>query len=200
MKEKILIFDASSLISFSMNGLLNEIRNLKNIFSGKFIITEDVKQETVDRPLKTKRYELEALNINQLILEKILELPSSIGISSEEIKKETNEIIEKSNNSFFEKEKPIHIIDLGEASCLALSKILNKREVKNILVIDERTTRLLVESPKNLKELLQKKLHVMIQEKKENSERFSEFKIIRSTELIYISYKKGLIRIKDKKY
>jgi hypothetical protein len=46
--EKILIFDASPLISFSMNGLLPELKKLKEKFNGRFMITQEVKYEIVE--------------------------------------------------------------------------------------------------------------------------------------------------------
>ncbi|MEK6844901.1 MAG: hypothetical protein AABX44_01460, partial [Nanoarchaeota archaeon] len=60
---KVLIFDSGSLISLSMNGLLEELKKLKKIFNGEFIITKEVKKEVVDEPIKIKMYELEALKI-----------------------------------------------------------------------------------------------------------------------------------------
>ena len=69
MKEKILIFDASPLISFAMNGLLPELKSLKETFEGKFIITKEVKYEIIDRPITIKRFELEALKLQELINE-----------------------------------------------------------------------------------------------------------------------------------
>ena len=200
MTEKILIFDASSLISFAMNGLLHELRELKKIFPGKFIIPKEVKQEIIDKPLTIKRFELEALNLNQLLEEKIIELPSAIGIDEQEITKETNNLLNIANVTFLERgKKEIHLIDLGETACLVLSRMLDKKNIPNLLVIDERTTRMLSEKPENLKKLLQKKLHVRIDIKKENLKHFKGFKIVRSNELIYIAYKKELVRIKDKK-
>ena len=200
MTEKVLIFDASSLISFAMNGLLGELRELKKIFPGKFIIPKEVKQEVIDKPMTIKRFELEALNLNQLVEEKILEFPTSVGIDEEEISKQTSHLLNLANNTFFErKKKEIHLIDLGETSCLVLSRILNEKNVPNLLVIDERTTRMLSEKPENLRKLLQKKLHVHVEIKKENLKHFKGFKIVRSCELIYIAYKNNLVKIKDKK-
>ena len=200
MTEKILIFDASSLISIAMNGLLHELRELKKIFPGKFIIPKEVKQEVIDKPLTIKRFELEALNLNQLLEEKILELPDAIGINEEIISKETTHLLNLANETFLERgKKEIHLIDLGETACLVLSRMLDKKNIPNLIVIDERTTRMLSEKPENLKKLLQKKLHVRIDIKKENLKHFKGFKIVRSTELIYIAYKKELVRIKDKK-
>jgi len=200
MTEKILIFDASSLISFAMNGLLYELRELKKIFPGKFIIPKEVKQEIIDKPLTIKRFELEALNLNQLLKEKILELPTAIGIDEEKISRETNDLLNLANTSFLERDKKeVHLIDLGETACLVLSKILNKKNIPNVIVIDERTTRMLSKKPENLKKLLQKKLHIRIDIKKENLKHFKGLKMVRSCELIYIAYKKELVRIKDKK-
>jgi hypothetical protein len=200
MNEKYLVFDASSLISLAMNGLLTELRELKKIFNGKFLIPREVKIEIIERPIKIKRFELEALQLNELIKENILELPYSIGIQDSEISIETQKFLELANSSFHEKnKKEIHLIDLGETACLVLSKILKEKGKENVLVIDERTTRMLVEKPENLKKLLQKKLHKEIKIKKENLKKFKGFKIIRSTELIYIAYKNNLMKIKDKR-
>ena len=52
--KKAIIFDSGTLISFSMNGLLPELRELKKIFNGKFLITKDVKREVIDKPIKIK--------------------------------------------------------------------------------------------------------------------------------------------------
>ena len=61
--ERAIIFDAGTLITLAMNGLLPELRKLRGIFKGKFLITKEVKNEVVDRPINTKRFELEALQI-----------------------------------------------------------------------------------------------------------------------------------------
>ncbi len=200
MTEKILIFDASSLISFAMNGLLPELKELRKIFPGKFIIPKEVKQEIIEKPLTIKRFELEALKLNELLEEKIIELPDAININEEEITNETNRLLSLANETFLERgKKEIHLIDLGETACLVLSRILDKKNIPNVLVIDERTTRMLSEKPQNLKKLLQKKLHVRVDIKKENLKQFKGFKIVRSCELIYIAYKNELVRIKDKR-
>lgn len=200
MTEKILIFDASSLISLAMNGLLPELKELRKLFPGKFIIPREVKYEAIERPMTIKRFELEAMKINQLYEEKILESPTSIGIDEDKISEETKKLIDIANNTFFEKgQKEIHLIDSGETACIALAKELNEKGIKNVLLIDERTTRMLCEKPENLKKLLQKKLHVRVDVKKNNLSHFRGMKIVRSAELIYIAYKKGVVRIKNKK-
>jgi len=194
---KAIVFDASTLISLVMNGLLPELRELKKIFKGKFIITNDVKREVIDKPLKIKRFELEALKIKQLLDDKILELPSSVEVKDSEILRETNKLILLANEMFKGDKKDIRIIHSGETSCLALSKILNEKKIENVLAIDERTMRILVEKPENLKELLQKKLHCEIILRKENFVFFRGFKIIRSAELMYVAHKKGVVRLRN---
>ncbi|MEK6906145.1 MAG: hypothetical protein AABW81_00825 [Nanoarchaeota archaeon] len=196
--QKAIIFDSSTLISFAMNSLFEEFKRLKKIFNGKFLITKEVKEEIIDKPLNIKRFELEALKIKQLLDEGILEMPDSLGIKNDEISRQTRDIIHIANSTFKAREEYVHMIDSGEASCLALSVMLSKKNIKNVIAADERTTRMLSEKPENLQELMQKKLHTKINSKKENFKFFKGFKIIRSAELVYIAYKRGLIDIKNK--
>lgn len=196
--NKALIFDSSSLISLSMNGLLEELKKLKKIFNGEFIITKEVKKEIVDTPLKIKEYELEALKIQNLIDGGYLNMPNKLGIQDKEITNLTNKLMALANKMFTGNGNEISLIQSGETSCLALSKIINEKKIKNVLVIDERTTRMLVEKSENLKELLEKKLHVQIKLNKSNFQEFKGFKIIRSAELIYLAYKKNLIELEGK--
>jgi hypothetical protein len=195
--KKAIIFDASTLISLSMNGLIEELKELKKIFNGNFIITQEVKKELIDNPITIKKFELEALRIKELVEEKVIELPESIGINKEEISRKTEEFMNLANSMFESKREDIRLIHSGESSCLALSKILNEKGIKNILSIDERTARMLIEKPENLKSLLEKKLHTKIFFKKDNFSQFKGFKAIRSAELIYFAYKKGIVKVKD---
>ena len=195
--NKAIIFDASTLISFSMNGLLPELKGLRKIFKGNFLITHDVKREIIDKPITIKRFELEALRLKQLLNEKVLEMPVSLGISDEEVSGKTQEIKDAANLTFLEKDRNIKLIDSGEASCLALSKILTEKKITNIIAIDERTMRMLGENPDNLKKLFEKKLHAQITSKKENYKFFEGFRFIRSSELVYAMYKKGIVGIEN---
>lgn len=194
---KVLIFDSSSLISLSMNGLLPELKRLKEHFNGKFIITKDVKYEVVDRPLKIKRFEFEALRAKSFIEEKVLGLPDCLEVREEEINMKTSEIMDLANSMFVGRGKNVNMIHKGEASCLGLAKILDKKGIENVLCIDERTMRMLIEKPENLQKLLSKKLHINVRLKQSNFKFFKGFKVIRSCELIYIAFKKKLFRWKS---
>jgi len=194
--QKAILFDASTLITFAMNGLIPELRELKKVFKGKFIITQEVKHEIIDKPIAIKRFELEALKLKALLDEKILEMPSSLGVGDGIISSKTKEFMTSANNLFFGRGQMIHLIDSGEASCLALGRLLDEKKIQNVLAVDERTTRMLVEKPQNLGKLLQKKLHTKVEHKGGDFKMFKGFKIIRSAELVYIVHKKNLARLK----
>ena len=194
MAEKILIFDSSTLINLSMNGLTDLFYELKRLFNGKFLITKDVKYETIDHPMMIKKFELGALKIGTLLRDEVLEMPSSLKISDEEVRAKTREILQATNHSFFARNEFIHIIDDGEASCLALSMIAEKKGIESVIAIDERTTRMLGESPENLRKLFESKLHTQV-EMKQDASFLKDIRFIRSSELVYVAWKKGAIDI-----
>lgn len=194
-QQKILIFDSSSLINFVMNGLTQTLVDLKKIFRGKFIITDAVKYETIDRPSNIKKFELGSLQIKKLLDEKILEMPSAININESVLREKTKIILNHANSSFEARNEYMHIIDAGEASCLALSLLAGEKNIGSIIVIDERTTRMLGENPENLRELFETKLHTKVLLRKDFE--FPEFRFIRSSELVYVAYKKGFVNLKN---
>lgn len=192
---KYLIFDSGPLINFAMNGSLHILEKLKKEFDGEFLITKEVKQEIIDTPLTIKRFELEALQLKSIYDKGIIKLADLTPQQVDELRKKRDEIMNTANTTFKTKKRYIHLIDKGESAVLALSNILNSPYI----VIDERTTRILCENPENLKKLLEKKLHTTITANKKNYPYFKNYKIIRSTELAYIAYKKALFDIKDSK-
>ena len=111
-----IIFDSGVLISFALGGLLDVLKKLKNIFPGKFLIPHEVVYEVIDRPMKIKRFELEALEIKNLLDEKVLELPESLEIKKEDISKGKEKLIEQANSLFSSEGKNIHLIDSGETA------------------------------------------------------------------------------------
>ncbi|MBX4212429.1 hypothetical protein KW787_03185 [Candidatus Pacearchaeota archaeon] len=196
---KVLIFDSGPLINLSMNGLLDTLRLLKKSFDGKFIIPPAVKYEVVDRPLGVLRFELGALIVQSLIEQGVLEMPSSLGIDEEELKKDTNELMDLANHYVQVKERWVPIVSEAEMSCLALSSILSKKGVENIIAIDERTTRILSENPENLEKLMSDRMHERAKIVAQDFAPFSHYRFIRSSELVYVAYKKGIISLKGKK-
>jgi len=196
---KCIIFDSGALINITQNGLIEIFMELAEKFQGDFIITDGVKYETIEHPLKIKRFEWGALRIQKLLEEEIIRLAQDDDlVSFKELNEKTEEILNEANSSFFQGDKQIHLIERGEAECIALSRILSSRGIDNVTVIDERTARMLCENPDNLAKIMENKLHVPIRMNKENLRKFKDTKIIRSTELIYLAYKKSAME-KDKK-
>lgn len=195
---KVFIMDSGILINLSMNGLLYVLEELKKKFDGKFIITKQVKYETVDRPIGIKRFELGAVEVSNLIDSGVLEFPSALGIEEGKVNSLTEELMDIANHYLQVKGQWIPIVSPGEMSCLAVSSELTKKGIVNIIGIDERTTRLLGEKPQNLERLMSEKLHQRVSLVAHNMGTFSEYKFIRSSELVFVAYKKGIIKLKGK--
>ena len=189
---KHLIFDSGPLINFAMNGSLHILERLKKDFKGDFLITKEVRKEIIDKPFTIKRFKLESLQIKALYDKKIIKLAGITKEQVDELREKRNKFMSIANSTFKTKKKYLHLIDKGECAVLALSEIIKSPYI----VIDERTTRMLCENPENLRKLLEKKLKTKITSNKENYSYFKNFKIIRSTELAYLAYKKKLFDLK----
>ncbi|MBI5797360.1 hypothetical protein HZA98_00465 [Candidatus Woesearchaeota archaeon] len=189
---KSLIFDSSTVISLAMNNMLWILEPLKARYKGDFYITEEVKKEIIDTPMGIKRFKLEAIQIQSFIDRGIIKV-----YESKELQKEIKELDLLSNSIFIAKEKNMHLIDIGELSAMVLAKKIQA----DALIIDERTTRMLIEAPEALQSLLKKKFHMEIKMNREKLKTFQQkinpLSAIRSIELSIAAYELGLL---DKKY
>ncbi len=185
---KSLVFDTGPIISMTMNNLLWLLEPLKTNFNGEFYITEAVKRELVDRPLQTKKFKFEALQVLKYISKDTLKIASS-----NDIEKKAYHLLHLANNSFRAKGHYIKVVHYGEIEALAAAIILGS----SALVTDERTIRHLVEKPDQEFERLQKKLHTQIEINNDNFNQFKKevagLKVIRSVELVTIAYEIGLL-------
>jgi len=177
-----------------MNGILPVFEKLQKEFNGNFLITKEVYQEIIEKPLTIKRFEFQAMQIKDLFNRGIIKYANITPKQINQLREVREKLTQIANNTFKTKKRFVHLIDKGEAAALALSTILPDHPP---IVIDERTTRVLCENPKNLHKLFEKKLHTSIKANTKNYDNFKDYKIIRSTELVYIAHKKGLFRIKD---
>ena len=196
---KALIFDSGAIINLSMNGLLDILEKLKKSCNCKFLLTREVKYEVIDRPIGIYRFELGAVRVQNLIDEGIIEMPSCLNIKDEEISLKTRELMETVNHSVQIGGEWVRIVSEGEMSCLALSAKLAEKGIDSLIAIDERTTRVLSENPENLQKLMSDKMHRNVRVEEDKLKSFSNFKFIRSSELVYAAYKKGAIGLKGKK-
>jgi len=191
---KYLIFDSGAIINLTQNCLVSFIRELSHIFQGEFIITDGVKYEIIDHPMKITRFEWGAIRIQSLLDEDLIKMSKDEELVDENtLMEKTKEVMNTANNWLFDNDKPIHLIERGESECIALSLLLREKGIESAVVIDERTARMLCESPENLKALMEEKLHAKLSAKLENVHEFQNIKVIRSAELAYMAYKKGLI-------
>ena len=176
------ICDASSLISLSDTCYLNILKLFKK--QVRFIIPRIVEYEAITRPMKIRQYSLHAHRLRRLIKNKNMDI-------IEDNTTLLNDIMNTGNNIFYRKGKSIHLIDKGECGMIACTI---ERDIRYML-IDERTTRTLVEAPDVLKKHFEKEFHVHITTNIENLEKFTQMtknlKILRSSELVIFAYKKG---------
>jgi hypothetical protein len=138
--------------------------------------------------MRTKAHAIHALRLRKAERDGIIEV---VGAN---LGREMQRVKEIANNLFFLRGKPILLIHDGEAEMLALARELG---LKNVL-IDERTTRLLVEAPFSLKEHLEEEFHKKIGIDEKNLHAFSsltrEMVLFRSSELLITAYEKGYFR------
>jgi predicted nucleic acid-binding protein len=193
---KFAILDAGPIISLTLNGVLHTLELLQKKFPDiVFIMTPQVKKEIIDKPLTIKKYKLEAVKVQTLIANKVIVMSTDF-VANNILEKETNRIMTLSNNTVHADGKNIEIVQVGEASCLAFANLCN---CNNVIVIDERVTRLLTESPLNLKAIMERRLHLPITINQKNLKDFKSFKYIRSAELVYVAYKNSLYDYKKDK-
>lgn len=185
---KTIIFDTGPVISLTMNNLLWLLPELKKQFKGKFLIPRAVKRELIDKPLRTKRFEFEALQVMQHIKSNDLTLVEQV-----EIKKRAEQILALANTCFKARGRYIQIVHFAEAETVAAYLTFNS----DALCLDERTTTLLIENPERIAKILEKKLHTKIHIEMHNLEQIKKqlkhIKIIRSAELVTIAYEMGLL-------
>jgi len=83
-------------------------------------------------------------------------------------------------------------VHIAEMETIAAALLYNSEAI----VIDERTTRLLVEKPKELHKILEHKLHTKVSVNHKKLNNFLKLtkgvRVIRSVELVLVAYEKGL--------
>ncbi len=185
---KSLIFDAGPVISLATNNLLWILEPLKKEFNGKFYITRAVRRELVDRPLETKKFKFEAIQVEKLIENGVLEVTdnSFIGEATPRLLNTANHVFKAYNNY-------MRIVHFAEMSVIAAAISLKA----DAIVIDEKTTRFLIENPRMMIDTLKKTLHTSIIINENNLKEFKNntrnIKTIRSIELVTIAYEHGIL-------
>jgi len=179
-----IVVDSSSLITLSSSCLIKTLKNLSESKGLVFTIPESVYYESVKRPMNVKRFELNAVRIRDAVDEGYLKVQKATPNMREKIIK----LSKITENLCFSEGKQIRLIDLGEAEALALLKETESRA----LMIDERTTRMLIEEPQNIRDFLEKRHRKKITLNQQALTEFREYtkgiRVMRSVELIALAY------------
>ena len=185
---KAMLFDAGPIISLTTNNLLWLLEPLKEVFKGEFYIPESVRKELVERPLQTKKFKFEALQVQREIEKGVLKV-----IKGDDVKAKAKQLLDMANRIFYVHKHPINVLQIGELEGLAAAKIRNIPYV----VVDERVTRLLLESPGQMEQLLENRLHANVYVDSAKLVKLHKevegVQLIRSLELVTIAYELGLL-------
>ncbi|MFA5106063.1 MAG: hypothetical protein WC506_03825 [Candidatus Micrarchaeia archaeon] len=187
-----IICDSSSLIALTDTCFLPALSVLSNHLNGNFIIPQSVEDECVNTPVNNKNYALNALRIKHAIDRGV------IRVCAIDASQGAREIMGVANGIFYLSGKPLALIQLGESEILALCGSFG---IKNVL-IDERTTRLLIESPLSLKDHFEEEFGRSIGVNEENLRKFESMtkglSLFRSSEILITAYEKGYFSSLDK--
>ena len=185
-----IVCDSGTLISLTAACLDNLLRFYAEKFDVRFIIPPSVEYETVTRPVKAnlRKYLFSALRIQDAIEDGI------VIVVDANTKKKAHDYMKMANSMFFIRGKPLNLIHMGESEMLALGNELGIE----YLLIDERTTRLLIESPELLKDHMGEEFNVNVMVNKKNYDaltgEISKFKALRSSELVMLAYENGFFK------
>jgi hypothetical protein len=187
-EKLVAVIDSGTMITFSSTCLMNVFRNFVIHNKIKLLVSNDISNESVWKPISNKRFSLNAARIKHLFNQNMVDVINS----NNEIRSLENKILNLSNNCFYSDSGPITIIQRGEAEALALSIIFGARA----LFIDERTTRSLIENPLRLKQVLEKRQKRKVFPKQKNisefRKMFSHLKVFRSIDVIALAYEQNL--------
>ena len=182
-----LVFDTGPIISLALNNLLDILPALQKQFCGQLLIPPSVKRELVDRPIESKKFKFEALQVLRTIEEGALTVADG-GSHDAAIA-----LLDTANQVFRAGNENLQVIHFAEMEALALAM----RTQAAAMVVDERTTRMIVENPELLRKLLERKLDTKITMDKAMLAKFQGMakgiKFLRSTELATIAYELGLL-------
>ncbi|MBI5228033.1 hypothetical protein HY988_05580 [Candidatus Micrarchaeota archaeon] len=187
MEKHDIICDSGALISLTAGCLDRLLYFFSEKYHVRFLIPPCVEYESVKHPIESRllKYLFSAMRIKEAIEDGVvIKIDANLDL-------EAKRLMGLANNIFYLKGKPLTLIQQGEAEMLALAKSVDVSYV----LIDERTTRLLIEAPFKLKEHFEQEFHVSVMVNKKNlqelSSLISHIKAIRSSELVMLAYEKG---------
>ncbi len=187
-----IVVDSGSIISLAMNCLCPVL----GMMGRKFVITPKVYHEIIERPSESRRFALESLRIAMLVANGVVQVRQPTNRLAERI-------LDIANQTYEIRGRPMTIIHHAEAEVIGLAQEIGAAAI----MMDERTTRLLMEDPMDLRELLSHRnaADVRVNKKRLDALRdvLPKIPVIRSAEIIAVAYEKGFLTqlygIDDKK-
>lgn len=190
-QQKEVVCDSSSIIAISEVCLLSLVSEFAKR-GVKFYIPVGVRKEVVDTPITTKSFRLEAVRIASAIARGDISV-----IDKEELAQATHDkanlVMSLANSLFSCNGRPIHLIDYGECDAIALALEIGC----GTLMVDEKTTRLLIENPQALHDSLETRIGRPVSTNHESLGKLSDLlaplSAIRSSELVAVGFSEGIL-------
>ncbi len=182
--------DSGVLISLTAGCLDNILYFFAEHHRMRFVIPPSVEEETVTRPMynNLRKHLFSAVRIKDMIDDGV------VVVVDANVADEAKRLMNAANSLFYIKGKPIRLIQFGESEMLALALELGINDI----LVDERTTRMLIEAPFALKEHMESEFMVNVMVNKgsyrELESRVSPLTVLRSSELVILAYENGYFR------
>ena len=187
-----IVCDSSSIITLASNGFLHLFKDFTVKGSARFFIPLGVRKEIVDAPLTTRRFKFAAIRVMEVIDSGWLRIIDESN-TKQLVHSTATRIMERANSVLLVKNRPIRILQFGEAEALALAKVMGAPTI----LIDERATRLMIEDPAALQETIEKRTGKTVainrNALKELEDETEGLRVIRSAELAIIALERGLL-------
>ncbi len=185
----LIVCDSSSIITLAENASLSILGHF-NQAGNHFVAPKKVFEEVVETPLRMDSFSYEALRVREIFEQGWIELVDE-PTKRKELSDKMNEIMEFANSCFVFREKPLVLLHAGEAQALALARLLGA----STILVDEKTTRILIEEPLALQESMESRtgeaLEVNRGALKKLKAELEGFRVIRSVELAAVAFEQG---------
>jgi len=186
------VCDSSSIITLASNGFLHLFKDFTERGSARFFIPSNVRKEIVDTPLLTRRFKFAAIRVMEVIdcewLRTVEDADTKALVHST-----AKRIMDRANSVLTVKNRPISILQSGEAEAIALAKVIGAYTI----LVDERATRLLIEDPEALHETIEKRTGKPVTIDKDALKDLGNetegLHIIRSAELAIVALERGFL-------
>jgi hypothetical protein len=182
------VCDSSALISLS--GTCN--LGLLEFFTKRghsFVIPPAVQDEIVTRPVSVPRFAFSALRLGRLVKHGMLSV-----VTNAELDLRTKAVMDASNRLFMVDGRYLEILHLGEAQCMALLSL--EPGAYSGFLVDEKTARLVLESPEKLADALRSEFEGQVKVNQEARAKIAELfpthsGIFRSAEMAILGGESG---------